>query len=285
MLRVTLLCICKAQNPFIYSQTDFSLGHIGGCRCILPLVPDQSRMKQKNEGVLTLKRPNRRSLRKTVSIFEGTDLEPTAEIMTGSPKQNAVEARSDVFDKLSKTLGDLAAGLGKDEANRELSLRSTLVKTLEHYAGDKLKTGQMLHDYKAVYKTKRQWTSVAEEIGTAIQCSARTIFRLVDDYKASLVSTMAMKVEIDRTEIDGPVLSKSEKQRRNARMAIRVFLNNHPGSERLKMLGDLLAEEAHQVWGKRVPFSIEIKVTPRPSSLTIDGRRKMPTMAAGEKAA
>ena len=232
-----------------------------------------------------MRRPNRRELRITGSFLEEADLEPAAEGKTWSPKQNAAEPRSDVFDKLSKTLGDLAADLGKDEANRELSLRSTLVKTLEHYAGDKLKTGKLLHDYKAIYKTKRQWTSVAKEIGAAIQCSARTVFRLVEDYKASLVPTVGLEVEIDRTEIDGPDLSKGEKQRRNARLAIRAFLNNSPESERAKMLGDLLAEEAHQVWGKREPFSIEIEVTPRPSSLTIDGRRRMPATAAEEKAA
>ena len=232
-----------------------------------------------------MKRPNRRSLRHTVSILEETDLEPTAEEMTWSAKQNAAEPRSDVFDKLSKTLGDLAATLGTDEADRERSLRSALVKTLEHYAGDKLKTGQLLHDYKAVYKTKRQWTGVAREIGAAIQCSARTVFRMVEDYEASLVPTVGLEVEIDRTEIDGPDLSKGEKQRRNARLAIRVFLNNFPESERLRMLGDLLAEEAYQVWGKREQFSIEIDVTPRPSSLTIDGRKKMPAMGAEEKAA
>jgi hypothetical protein len=226
-----------------------------------------------------MRRPSKKSL-KNIGTFEMAVEEPIAD-----PRPESEVAGANVFDKLSKTLGGLAANLGEEEAASERSLRETLVESLKHYAGDKLTTGQLLRDYKAVYKTKRQWTSVAEEIGAAIQCSARTIFRLVDDFEASLAPTPSPNTVVDRAEIIGPKLSKEEKLERNARLAIRVFLNNFPESERLKKLADLLSEEAHQVWGKRDPFKIEIEVTPRPSSLTIDGRKKLLVMPAEEKAA
>jgi hypothetical protein len=186
---------------------------------------------------------------------------------------------------LSKTLDSEAATLSSDDAQREKDLRPKVVAALANFATDQSEVGRVLFDYKSVYKTKRKWTSFAKEIAKAIKCSERTVYRMIDEYEALSGPATNSEVPLDRIEIDGPKLSKQEKHERDARLAIRVFLNNFPERERRKMLAELLAEESHQVWGKREPFSIELEVRPRPSKLTIDGRKKPLQIQAEENAA
>ena len=190
---------------------------------------------------------------------------------------------SDVFDKLSKTLAEQATMLEQDDAKLEKRLRLKVVKALKNYSLDHATVGELLSEYKKVYKSQRQWTAIATEIGAAINCSARTIYRMVDEHNQSLNPAPAPEAKFDRTAIDGPELDKQERRTRDARLAIRIFLNDIQPEKKLEMLAILLSEEAHQIWGKTDPF--EIRVNPRPSNLTIDGRKRMQEPQTEEVAA
>jgi hypothetical protein len=233
-----------------------------------------------------MSRPSEEQLRKTHTFFESEgDVEDNKDDPPTGSDQVPDSPNVGAFDKLSEKLGELARSLGEAEAEHEKSLRPALVEGLEHYSGDRKKTSKLLNDYKRVFKSKRQWSEVAKAIGAALDCSDRTVFRMVDEYNASLLSKGVPDPEFDRMAINGRKLTIPEKRMRNARIAIRVFLNNFPESEREKKLTELFAEESHQVWGAQEPFSITLKVIPRPSTLTIDGRMKPIAMLVEENAA
>jgi hypothetical protein len=224
-----------------------------------------------------MRRPSRKSLKNT-GTFEMAAEKPIAD-----PQQESEVAEASVFDRLSKTLDSEAATLSSDDAQREKDLRPKVVAALANYEADSSEVGRLLFDYRSVYKTKRKWTSLARKIGRVIKCSERTIYRMIDEYEDSLALPADSSVSFDRTEIDGPELLKQEGRKRDARLAIRVFLNNIPNNKKQEVLAGLLAEEAYQVWGITEPFSIEVK--PHASAFTIDGRKKLPVDQAGEKAA
>ena len=72
-------------------------------------------------------------------------------------------------------------------------------------------------------------------------------------------------------------LSQEEKQRRDIRLKIQTALRNVPKDQKLAELVAALEEEMYEVWGER--DAIPITLTPRPSALTIDGRRKLEAAA------
>jgi hypothetical protein len=224
-----------------------------------------------------MRRPSRKSLKNT-ETFEMAAEEPVAD-----PRQETEVVEASVFDNLSKTLADQAEKLSEDDAKVEEALRPRVVAALKSYSTDQSEVGRLLSAYKRAYKTQRQWTSVAKKIGETISCSARTIYRMVEQYEASPTPAVGACENVDRGNIDGDELSMQERRGRDARLAIRAFLNNSPNSEKQKVLAGLLAEEAYQVWGITEPFSIE--VTPQVSAFTIDGRKKLSMGQAREKAA
>jgi hypothetical protein len=224
-----------------------------------------------------MKRPSRKAL-KITRTFEMDREGPSA-----VPQRNLEATDPSVFDNLSKTLDDHAQKLSEDDAKIEGDLRPKVVDALKNFANDQSTVGRVLSEYKIVYKTQRQWTSVAKRIGETISCSARTIYRMVEQYEASPTPVVGACKNIDRGDIDGDELSKQERRGRDARLAIRAFLNNSPNSEKREVLASLLAEEAYQIWGITEPFSIEVR--PQASAFTIDGRKKLPMDQAREKAA
>jgi hypothetical protein len=228
--------------------------------------------------------PNQKRMKpETYSILDLPEAEPVPEVSGAELRQAPGMPIKSVFAKLSETLGGLAANLRGDDAHREESLRSTLVKGLGQYAGDHLKMGRLLDEYKSVYKSKRQWTEVAKQIGAAMSRSERTIFRMIDDYRASLAQAPEPSPEIDRTEINGAVLSKQEHAEIRARLAIRGLLDDTPVNKKADLLAKVLAEEVHQIWGKTA--EIQIRIIPIESRYTIDGRKKAAPKSAQEAAA
>jgi len=69
------------------------------------------------------------------------------------------------------------------------------------------------------------------------------------------------------------LLSREEKQLRDLRQRIRAGLTDVPNDRKLAVLVAAIEEEMYEVWGERV--AQEITLTPRPSALTLDGRRKL----------
>jgi hypothetical protein len=69
------------------------------------------------------------------------------------------------------------------------------------------------------------------------------------------------------------LLKHEEKQRFDIRMKIRSALTNIPDDGKLAELIAALEEEMYEVWGLQEP--VKITITPRPSNLTLDGRRKL----------
>jgi hypothetical protein len=67
-------------------------------------------------------------------------------------------------------------------------------------------------------------------------------------------------------------LTKAEKQRFAIRLKLRTALTNVPSGRKLAELIAALEEEMFEIWGER--NTIEITLTPRSSTLTVDGRGK-----------
>jgi hypothetical protein len=181
----------------------------------------------------------------------------------------AVQAEK-VFDNLSKTLAGHASQLPTEERTREQEIRKALVESLEHFDEDRTALAGNLLAYKQVFKTQRQWTRVVTEIGAAIQVSARTVFRLIEDFERAQAGEVS-GIMIDLSPIQGAPLDKEDRPFIRARLAIRSFLDEVPNNRKPQALAVLLAEEAYQIWGSRNPFQFE--VSPKPSRFTIDGRK------------
>ena len=86
---------------------------------------------------------------------------------------------------------------------------------------------------------------------------------------------------IDLSPIKGAPLDKEDRPFIRARLAIRSFLDEVPNNRKPQALAVLLAEEAHQIWGSRNPFQVE--VSPKPSRFTIDGRKHIVSASKEEE--
>jgi hypothetical protein len=173
---------------------------------------------------------------------------------------------------LSKTLEVQASELTAEEQVREKTIRNALVESLKHFDEDRTELANHLVEYKQVFKSQRQWTRVVSEIGAAIQVSARTVFRLIEDFERSKSGEESITM-VDLSKIEGAKLEKEDRLFIRARLAIRSFLNEVPNNKKGHVLAKMLAEEAYQIWGARDPFVLEI--SPTPSQYTIDGRKRI----------
>ena len=191
--------------------------------------------------------------------------------MTGETPRGPIPAQ-EVFDNLSKTLAGHASQLPTEEQTREQEIRESLVESLKHFDEDRTALAGNLLAYKQVFKTKRQWTRVVTEIGAAIQVSARTVFRIIDDFERSQAGEES-DIMIDLSPIQGARLDKEDRPFIRARLAIRSFLDEVPNNRKPQALAELLAEESYQIWGARNSFVLE--VFPKPSRFTIDGRKQI----------
>lgn len=196
---------------------------------------------------------------------------PAAKAKAAEQHRASIPA-AEVFDNLSKTLAGHASQLPTEEQTREQEIRKSLVESLKHFDEDRTALAENLHAYKQVFKTQRQWTRVVTEIGAAIQVSARTVFRLLEDFESAQAGEV-FDTMVDLSSIKGAPLTKEDRARIRARLAIRSFLEETPNNRKPQALADLLAEEAYQIWGARQPFQVEI--SPRPSRFTIDGRKRI----------
>ena len=191
------------------------------------------------------------------------------------PKPRVVPpiVKPDLFETLANTLEMQSAKLSAGEAKHEKELRPKIVKCLKDVSADERELGQLLFEYRAVYKGGRQWTNIATQIGKLIDRSSRTIYRMVDQYEASQKSVLLNDDQTEAFRIDSIEMTAQEKAEVAARLAIRVCLNELPKiNDKLRALARLLSEEAYQIWGNRDSFSI--KIAPTPSRFTIDGRKK-----------
>lgn len=68
-------------------------------------------------------------------------------------------------------------------------------------------------------------------------------------------------------------LSREEKLHRDIRQRVRAGLTNVPNDRKLAELQAAVEEEMYEAWGMR--DAINITLTPRPSAMTLDGRRKL----------
>ena len=198
------------------------------------------------------------------------------------PAEQVVCLEDDVFDKLSKALEYQTSHLSAQERAREAQLRQHVMESLRGFNTDRAQLSESLFNYKAVFKIKRQWTRVVTEIGEAIGVSARTVFRMIDDYEASR-TPQEPATEVDTSAIQGEKLTMAERNEARARLAIRALLDDIPVNEKARVLADVLGQEAYQVWGLRKEFSFTIK--PTWSKFTMDGRKRQTQAAAKEVAA
>lgn len=189
-----------------------------------------------------------------------------------APDKRSFESQTSKFDRLSNLLSKQAECLSQTDAALEQDLRPQMVECLEGYSRDDRKLGQLLYQYREIYKSGRQWTFIADRIGKAIHRSAPTIYRMVDRY------TGAKPEVTKRTKLSGQ--ERQGKREIAVRLAIRTFLENLPDEEKQSALSRALSEEAHQVWGKQEPFNILI--TPQWSRFTIDGRLRQQLTAISE---
>lgn len=67
-------------------------------------------------------------------------------------------------------------------------------------------------------------------------------------------------------------LTPEEKELRQIRLKIRTALTNIEPDQKLSKLIEALEFEMHDVWGEKEP--VVVTITPRPSSITIDGKRR-----------
>ena len=195
---------------------------------------------------------------------------------------HVVCSEDDVFDKLSKTLEDQASHLSAEGRAREAQLRQRVMESLRGFNTDRAQLSESLFNYKAVFKIKRQWTRVVTEIGEAIGVSARTVFRMIDDYESSR-TPQEPAAEVDTSAIQGEKLTMAERNEARARLAIRALLDDIPVNEKARVLADVLGQEAYQVWGLRKEFTFTVK--PTESKFTMDGRKRQTQAAAKEVAA
>ena len=199
---------------------------------------------------------------------------------TNPQSQHPLPAEAErVFDNLSKTLAGHSAQLPTDEQENEQKIRNALVESLKNFDDDRTALAKNLTEYKQVFKSQRQWTRVATEIGAAIQISARTVFRLIDDYEHALTGE-EVKTMVDLSAIEGDPLSKEDRLFVRARLAIRSALDEVPINLKQQAIAEVLAEEAYQIWGSRNPFQLAIR--PRKSRFTIDGRKRIVSTTAKE---
>ncbi len=187
------------------------------------------------------------------------------------PETGKGSGDTEVFDNLSKTLAEQASRLTPEEQLQEGKIRSGLVGALQNFDQDRTALARNLIEYRRVFKDQRQWTRVAAEIGGAVHVSARTIFRLIEDYENS--RTDKDTDMIDLSNIKGAPLNKEDRGVIRARLTIRALLDEFPNNKKKKALAEVLAEEAYQIWGERKAFVID--VLPRPSRFTFDGRKRV----------
>jgi hypothetical protein len=185
------------------------------------------------------------------------------------------------FAKLSNLLEEHAAELKGQEAVREEGLRPRMLLCLQSCSRDDEKLGELLYEYREIYKSGKQWTSIAERIGKAINRSTRTIYRILDRYEGKGKKPIKKPIKALKPMRDGD--RRQAKREIAARLAIRVFLENLPDDEKVAALVRALAQEAHQVWGKRDPIALTIH--PEESTFTIDGRLRSPGTESEVKAA
>lgn len=204
---------------------------------------------------------------------------PSEETKAAAHSRVPVSAEK-LFDNLSKTLAGHAAQLPTEDQTREQEIRTALVESLKHFDEDRTALAENLIEYKQVFKTRRQWTNVVTEIGAAIKVSARTVFRLIEDFERSQAGEVS-DIMIDLSPIQGAPLNKEDRPFIRARLAIRSFLDEVPNNRKPQALAALLAEEAYQIWGARNPFQME--VSPRPSRFTIDGRKNIASAGKEEE--
>jgi hypothetical protein len=103
------------------------------------------------------------------------------------------------------------------------------------------------------------------EIDSAPQLSDEAAGRIIDK---------VIQMPKQKSSDDDPfaTLTQDEKARWNVRMKIRTALNNIDTPRELTELVAALEEEMFAVWGQTEPITVTI--TPRPSSLTLDGRKR-----------
>lgn len=188
----------------------------------------------------------------------------------------SLESQINGIDRLSNLLRKQAEGLSQTDATLEQDLRPQMLECLKGCSGDDRKLGELLYQYREIYKSGRQWTFIAEKIGKAIDRSTRTIYRMVDRHTGAKAKITKRK-DLNRQE-------RQDKREIAARLAIRTFLENLPDKEKQSALSRALSEEAHQVWGN--PESFNILITPQWSRFTIDGRlRQQETSISEDRAA
>jgi hypothetical protein len=229
------------------------------------VMSSRDRSNTKRKGVLS-------SMDKPDMPLRRAHISPTK---IGAPK-------SDVFDKLSKSLAGHALGLTEEDKQREEDLRQRVVDSLKDFRTDRSNLGKYLSAYKSVYKSERQWTQVVSEIGKVIRVSARTVFRIIEEYELGGRKKPSKEKHV-KSPIYGPTLSKEEKAEMRARRAIRALLADTHVNKKAEFLAAVLGEEIHQIWGLKE--DLLIKIAPTDSKFTFDGRKKTAPEAAKEEAA
>lgn len=106
---------------------------------------------------------------------------------------------------------------------------------------------------------------IHDEIGSAPELSDEAAGKVIDK---------VIQIPTQKPSKDEPfvALTRDESARWKVRMKIRTALNNIETSRKLAELVVALEEEMFAVWGQTEPVTVTI--TPRPSSLTLDGRKR-----------
>jgi len=116
---------------------------------------------------------------------------------------------------------------------------------------------------------KKRYAPVVKALETSLASNSP-----LDAAAAEKIIKDSMRQHKHTTDVEGPFLplTAEEKRRWKIRLKIRTALNNIQASQKLSELLAALEEEMQAVWGQTTP--VIITITPRKSSLTIDGKKR-----------
>lgn len=171
-------------------------------------------------------------------------------------------------DKLSEILTGHSVALSPDLRTKELRLRPLLIDAFNNLRESRLTLGGLLRDLRTIYKGKRIWTLLAEDLGKEIGRDKRTIFRMIEEYERN------SGLRAPKPKTAGASDSDQFDQADNfigerlleVRYHVRAAVSGYPTSRRLRILTQAIQAEAFE-WGLTGSHLMEIH--PQPSFVTI----------------
>jgi hypothetical protein len=148
-----------------------------------------------------------------------------------------------------------------------------LIECFLNYKQSRINLGRFLHSLRDIYKLQQIWTLIAEDLGNAIGCDKRTIFRMVSDYELSEGLRSPRPTALAKPSEDNS--NGEDSERCNSQQDIRFLklltyldkgLSSYPVSKRYDAMQAAMEAKAHS-WGLTATHYMTI--TPQPSQILI----------------